>query len=342
MTLCELSLALPGRLLPWYGSHARDLPWRQDRQPYHILLSEIMLQQTRVEAVRAYYLRFLDRLPTIEALAEADEQTLLKLWEGLGYYSRVRNLQMAARAIVAAGGFPTSREGLLALPGVGAYTAGAVGSICFDLPTPAVDGNVLRVMTRLAAIDTPITSAALRREITAALAAAYPAGRCSTFTQALMELGATVCGPGGAPACALCPVADLCACADGRWKDIPVRPAKKARRREEYTVLILRCGETIALQKRPDTGLLAGLWELPNRPGRLDAQGAMDWAVSLGVQPQRLLRQLTRRHIFTHVEWQLHGYEFLCGQAAPPLQWQPACEAALPTAFRILLDRDDD
>ena len=337
MSLQEIAQALPQRLLPWYEANARVLPWRQDREPYHILLSEIMLQQTRVEAVKAYYVRFLAALPTIEALAAAEEQTLLKLWEGLGYYSRVRNLQKAAQAVVAQGGFPRDAAGLLALPGVGPYTAGAVGSICFELPTPAVDGNVLRVMTRLCAIETPINDTALKREITDALAAAYPIGRCGDFTQALMELGATVCGPNGAPDCAQCPLRELCAAADGAWKRIPVRPAKKARRQEQRSVLILRCGEQIALRKRPNKGLLAGLWELPNVAGILSAQAALDLAAELGTQPVELVKTLTRRHIFTHVEWELHGFEIECRAQSPELVWQTAEDAALPTAFRILL-----
>ena len=338
MTLYEIARALPERLLPWYEANARDLPWRRDREPYHVLLSEIMLQQTRVEAVKAYYARFLAALPTIEALAGAGEQTLLKLWEGLGYYSRVRNLQRAAQAVVARGGFPRDAAGLLELPGVGPYTAGAVGSICFELPTPAVDGNVLRVITRLGADERPINDPALKREITDALAAVYPAGRCGDFTQALMELGATVCGPNGAPDCGCCPVRELCAAAGGAWKRIPVRPAKKARRKELRSVLILRCGGTIALQKRPERGLLAGLWELPNRPGLLEAQEALDWAAELGVQPVELRKSLTRRHIFTHVEWELHGFEIRCRLQSPALSWQSPEEAALPTAFRILLE----
>jgi len=338
MSLYDIARALPERLLPWYEANARDLPWRRDREPYHILLSEIMLQQTRVEAVKAYYERFLAALPDVESLAKADEQTLLKLWEGLGYYSRVRNLQKAAQAVVARGSFPTDANGLLELPGVGPYTAGAVGSICFELPTPAVDGNVLRVMTRLSADERPINDTALKREITEALAAAYPDGRCGDFTQALMELGATLCGPNGAPDCERCPVRELCASVDGAWQRIPVRPAKKARRQEQRSVLLLRCGETIALQKRPNKGLLAGLWELPNRLGAMEAQEALDWAAGLGVQPVELRKSITRRHVFTHVEWELTGFEIECRVQIPTLTWQTADEAALPTAFRILLE----
>ena len=339
MTLCELSLALPGRLLPWYGSHARDLPWRQDRQPYHILLSEIMLQQTRVEAVRAYYLRFLDRLPTIEALAEADEQTLLKLWEGLGYYSRVRNLQMAARAIVAAGGFPTSREGLLALPGVGAYTAGAVGSICFDLPTPAVDGNVLRLLSRLRDDDRPIDDPKVKQEVTQALAEVYPR-EAGAFTQALMELGATLCGPNREPQCEMCPCQDFClGYLRGTAKDLPVKAPKRAKRVEEKTVYILRCGDRYALRKRPNKGLLAGLWEFPNIPGRFSPEEALKELEALGIQPKQLEKAVSRKHIFTHIVWDMTGIYAEAESEAPGFTWLTAPEleasAALPTAFRL-------
>lgn len=338
MSLHKIAAALPERLLPWYQANARPLPWRTDRDPYHILLSEIMLQQTRVEAVKTYYLRFLEVLPTVESLAAAEEQTLLKLWEGLGYYSRVRNLQKAAKAIVAQGSFPQDSTGLLALPGVGPYTAGAVGSICFELPTPAVDGNVLRLMTRLAALETPINDGQLKRDISDALAAVYPAKYCGDFTQALMELGATICSPNGAPDCNHCPVQSLCQSADGAWERIPVRPAKRSRRQEQHCVLILRCENAIALQKRPNHGLLAGLWELPNQIGFLSPQAALDWAATFRAQPVELIRELRRRHIFSHVEWDLQAYEIRCQHQSPLLSWQSPDEAALPTAFRILLE----
>ena len=193
---------LPGLLLPWYEKNRRELPWRQDKEPYHVWLSEIMLQQTRVEAVKGYYARFLEALPTATDLAEASEETLYKLWEGLGYYTRVRNLQKAARQIVELhnGRFPTSYDDIRALAGIGDYTAGAICSICFDLPTPAVDGNVLRVCTRLTLDPSPIDKPATKKALTEALAAVYPK-ESGTFTQALMELGATVCVPNGAPKC---------------------------------------------------------------------------------------------------------------------------------------------
>ena len=187
-------------LLGWYRGHARALPWRADREPYHVWLSEIMLQQTRVEAVRGYYARFLAAAPDVFALAALPEAQLLKLWEGLGYYNRARKAQECAREIAARGGvWPDTVEGLLALPGIGPYTAGAIASICFERPAAAVDGNVLRVCARVLDDATPIDNAAHKAALTAALSACYPAGHCGDFTQALMELGATVCGPNRAP-----------------------------------------------------------------------------------------------------------------------------------------------
>ena len=199
---------LPGLLLPWFAEHRRDLPWRRDREPYHVWLSEIMLQQTRVEAVRGYYLRFLERLPDIAALASAPEDVLLKLWEGLGYYSRVRNLQKAAQCVMEqhGGEFPRELPAIRALPGIGDYTAGAIASICFEAPAAAVDGNVLRVILRLTVCADSPADVRVRRRIGEELSAVYPAGHCGDFTQALMELGATVCLPNGAPQCGACPL----------------------------------------------------------------------------------------------------------------------------------------
>ena len=198
-------------LLDWFQAHARTLPWRADREPYHVWLSEIMLQQTRVEAVRGYYARFLAAAPDVFALAALPEAQLLKLWEGLGYYNRARKAQECARVIAARGGvWPDTVEGLLALPGIGPYTAGAIASICFERPAAAVDGNVLRVCARVLDDATPIDNAAHKAALTVALSACYPAGHCGDFTQALMELGATVCGPNRAPQCEACPIAAPC------------------------------------------------------------------------------------------------------------------------------------
>ena len=340
----EILAQLPERLLPWFAAHARDLPWRADREPYHVWLSEIMLQQTRVEAVKGYYARFLAALPDVAALAAADAEALAKLWEGLGYYSRVRALHAAAQRIMAEHGgvFPSDYAAIRALPGVGDYTAGAIASICFGQPTPAVDGNVLRVAARLTGDERCVDDEATKRAVRAALAAVYPAGRCGEFTQALMELGATVCVPNGAPACELCPMRDLCRSSGGGWKALPVRREKKPRRRETLTVFLLRCGELTALRRRPDSGLLAGLWEFPNVPGHLSAQAAVAQAEAWGVQPRALEWVLHRTHVFTHVEWDMRCCLLRCGAAADGFVWADRAaleqEYALPTAFRMFRD----
>ena len=341
----EILAAAPGLLLPWFECNARALPWRADREPYHVWLSEIMLQQTRVEAVKGYYARFLAALPDIASLAAAPPDRLTKLWEGLGYYSRVRSLQKAAREIMErhGGAFPGEYAPVRALPGIGDYTAGAICSICFDLPTPAVDGNVLRVAARLTGDKRCVDEEKTKRAVREALAAVYPAGRCGDFTQSLMELGATVCVPNGAPACALCPMRGVCKSAGGGWKTLPVRRAKKARRREELTVFLLRCGERTAVRKRGETGLLAGLWEFPNVPGHLDAQGALTQAARWGAEPRELTLTLRRSHVFTHVEWDMQCCLLRCA-AAPEgeLHWASRAELegeiALPTAFRMFRD----
>ena len=339
----ELYQKLPGALLPWFRENARDLPWRRDREPYHVWLSEIMLQQTRVEAVRAYYLRFLEALPTLESLASADEGVLLKLWEGLGYYSRARNLQKAAREIVSehGGRFPSDFDAIRALPGVGPYTAGAVASICFEQPRAAVDGNVLRVLSRITADDSPVDLPETRRGMTEGLEAVYPAGACGAFTQSLMELGATVCTPRG-PRCDGCPCADFClARADGSASRLPVRLPKKEKRAEEKTVFLLRCGDRLAIRRREETGLLAGLWELPNVPGALDAAAALLQAEAMGVKPTGLEREIRRTHVFTHIVWEMTGYLIPCREEAPSFVWADEAalreKYALPTAFRQFL-----
>ena len=338
----KLPQQLPERLLEWYAAGHRDLPWRRDREPYHVWLSEVMLQQTRVEAVKGYYRRFLAELPDIPALAACPPDRLAKLWEGLGYYSRMRNLQKAAQVIVSAHGgvFPREYDAIRALPGVGDYTAGAIASTCFGLPEPAVDGNVLRVLSRVTDDAAPVTDAAVKREYAARLREIYPAGRCGDFTQSLMELGATVCGPNSQPQCALCPLASLClARANGTALLRPVKAPKKEKRTEEKTVFILRCGTRIAVRRRPEQGLLAGLWELPNVDGKCSAQQALAQAERWGVHPRELCRSSEKTHIFTHIRWELRGFYIECAEAAPLFTWvDPARfrqDIALPTAFRI-------
>ena len=331
---------LPQRLLPWYELNQRPLPWRQDREPYHVWLSEIMLQQTRVEAVKGYYDRFLRALPTVEALAAADPQQLNKLWEGLGYYSRVRNLQKAAGQIVAlhGGRFPQEYDQIRKLAGIGDYTAGAIGSICFGWPTPAVDGNVLRVCTRLTADPSPIDRTNTKKALTAALVEVYPQGACGDFTQALMELGATVCLPNGAPRCESCPLADLCAAnRDGTQLQYPVKAKKKPRRQEDMTVFLLRCGDLWAMEQRPQTGLLAGLWQFPNVPGKLTDAQALEQTEQWGIRVEEVEKSVERVHIFTHVEWHMKGYYLQCREPSPQFFWAKPEDMALPTAFRLFL-----
>ena len=334
----EIFQRLPAALLPWYGENKRDLPWRSDKEPYHVWLSEIMLQQTRVEAVKGYYARFLEALPTVEDLANADDELLHKLWEGLGYYSRVRNLKKAAQAVVAMGGFPGEYKDVLALPGIGEYTAGAICSICYDQHTPAVDGNVLRVISRLTDDATPIDDPKYKKQVREALAGVYPK-EAGDFTQTLMELGATLCGPNWKPRCEECPCKDFClAHQRGTAEKLPVKAPKKQKRVEEYTVFILSCGGKYALEKRPDSGLLAGLWQFTNVPGKVDTAEAMASLKEMGLQPRDILRQSERKHIFTHIRWEMRAYWVEVAEEAGDYRWLTADEinreAALPTAFR--------
>ena len=331
---------LPDALLPWYEENHRDLPWRVDSDPYHIWLSEIMLQQTRVEAVKDYYHRFISKLPTVQDLAKADDELLHKLWEGLGYYTRVRNLKKAAQQICEeyGGEFPGQYEQLIRLPGIGDYTAGAISSIAFHQPVPAVDGNVLRVAARLTNDDSPIDHPTFKKKVRDALGKVYPEDTAS-FTQALMELGATLCGPNRKPLCEQCPCASFClGYRSGTAESLPVKSPKRKRRSEDMTVLILRCGDKYAIEKRPDSGLLAGLWQFPNVPGKLDVQEAVAQAERLGTCPVQVLRQLDRQHIFTHIQWNMRGIYLDVTTQNEQFAWMTEEQIngaiALPTAFR--------
>ncbi len=329
---------LPELLLGWYDEHRRSLPWREDREPYHVWLSEIMLQQTRVEAVKGHYSRFLKRLPTIESLANFPQEELMKLWEGLGYYSRARNLQKAAREIMErwTGVFPDTYEEIRSLPGIGDYTAGAIASICFDQKRAAVDGNVLRVYARLTNDPEPMEKK--KAEVGKVLEAIYPQ-RAGDFTQALMELGATLCGPNREPDCECCPCRKRCeACAAGTAAQLPAKLPKKPRRVEEKTVFLLRCGEEYALVKRESAGLLAGLWQLPELPGLLEAPEAAEAMAQLGVRIKNISRQTEKTHIFTHIRWQMRGFFAEAAEKSPMYTWKTEKEIvegiALPTAYR--------
>ncbi|MBQ8717167.1 MAG: A/G-specific adenine glycosylase [Clostridia bacterium] len=310
----ELRLPDLSPILLWYEQNKRELPWRETRDPYRIWVSEIMLQQTRVEAAIRYYERFLSRLPSVAALAECPEEELMKLWEGLGYYSRVRNMQKAARCIMSdhGGVFPDTFEGILSLPGIGEYTAGAIASFAFDLPYPAVDGNVLRVAARLAAFEQDILAPASKKLLTAAVAAAQPRTEAATFNQAMIELGATVCLPNGAPRCEKCPLFEKCeARAIGAEQRLPIRKKPAPRKVEQRTVLILRVGDTVALRKRPEKGLLAGLFEPFSVPETLDQRGVAALLADVGIKPLRIAPLGEAKHIFTHIEWQMTGFEVI-------------------------------
>ncbi len=331
---------LPEVLLPWFYVNHRDLPWRKDRQPYHIWLSEIMLQQTRVEAVKGYYSRFLETLPTVAALADADEDLLTKLWEGLGYYSRVRNLKKAAVIIMQehVGIFPEHYEAVRKLPGIGDYTAGAICSIAFDQKTPAVDGNVLRVYARLTEDDTPIDLPAMKKKVSQELARIYPE-KAGDFTQALMELGATVCGPNRKPDCENCPCKSNCrGYQNGTAEDLPVKLPKKGRKEQNMTVFLLCCDGKFALQKRQDTGLLAGLWQFPNTDGHLELKQALDFLKNRNIIVKDILLQLEKKHIFTHIQWNMRCFYMTVAHCDSRYLWRSAEEinrdTALPTAFR--------
>lgn len=337
----QVLIAMFEALIPWYEAHKRELPWRQDREPYHVWLSEIMLQQTRVEAVKEYYRRFVTALPTIPDLAEAPEEQILKLWEGLGYYNRVRNLQKAAQTICAdyTGVFPSEYAQIRRLSGIGDYTAGAIASICFDAPTPAVDGNVLRVYSRLLADDANIDLQTTKKRITGKLQETYPRKNPGIATQALMELGATVCVPNGAPRCDVCPVAEICqARKQDTWRNLPVRSEKKKRKIVDKTVFILLTEDTVALHKRSTSGLLAGMWEFPNVDAKLDKQAAVTQVTGWQAEPLDLLMQTSYTHIFSHVEWHMTAYYIRCRKTNKKWKWvtkESLDETyALPSAFR--------
>lgn len=334
-----LSPAIVEPLLKWYASCARVLPWRENRDPYRIWISEIMLQQTRVEAVVAYYERFMAELPDVRALASVSEERLLKLWEGLGYYSRARNLKRAAEMILDryGGKFPEEAETLAELPGVGPYTAGAIASIAFEQPEPAVDGNVLRVFARLTADAEPVNSPRFRDRVAAELRRLYPERRCGAFTQALMELGAMVCLPNGAPLCERCPLAEFCiAFRQNRATDFPVRPAPKPRRVEQRTILLWCVGDRIGVRQRPKRGLLGGMWEFPGVDGVRSASEVLKESAAYridGIVPCPIAR-----HVFTHIEWRMTGFLLIARETPTELKMVNEEELtqiiSLPAAFR--------
>ena len=298
-------------LLAWFENNARTLPWRSVATPYRVWVSEIMLQQTRVEAVKPYFARFMGALPEIKDLAECKEEKLLKLWEGLGYYNRVRNMQIAAQTVMEeyGGQLPADYEKLLSLKGIGSYTAGAIASIAYGIPVPAVDGNVLRILMRVSADDSDIMKQSVKTKVEKALLTVIPKGRAGVFNQALMELGAIVCVPNGEPLCEKCPWYDFCETRKrGLWQELPVKKKAKARKIEDRTVLVIRDGERVVLKKRPEKGLLAGFYEFPNEIGNLSEDEALHVVQEMHLHPMRIQKLENAKHIFSHVEWHMQGY----------------------------------
>lgn len=302
---------IPEPILAWYDKGRRILPWRDDPAPYHVWLSEIMLQQTRVEAVKPYYDRFLKTLPDISHLASTEEETLLKLWEGLGYYNRVRNLQRAAKIIMEdyGGEMPEEPEELCRLPGIGSYTAGAISSIAFGKKAPAVDGNVLRVLSRVLLDDRNILDAKVKKAVEQEVLRIIPEKRPGDFNQAMMELGAVICLPNGAPKCDSCPLQEICAARRlDCMADYPKKAVKKKRTVEEKTVLVLQDENRAALTKRPDKGLLAGFYEFPCMEGKRSQREVLAYLKALGFSSVKIQRIGEAKHIFTHKEWHMTGY----------------------------------
>lgn len=332
-------------LLVWYDACHRTLPWREKKDPYHIWISEIMLQQTRVGAVRPYFTRFIEALPTVHDLAVCPEDRLLKLWEGLGYYNRVRNMQKAAIQIEEqfAGELPRSYEKLLSLTGIGAYTAGAVASIAYDLPVPAVDGNVLRIWARLTACDEDILKDSVKKEAHRQLQKIMPLHRSGDLNQAFMDLGATVCLPKGKSHCVDCPLRFACqAWEKGLTQELPVRKKPKERRREERTILVVRDGDRVAVHKRPKRGLLAGMYELPGLEGFCSENEVLTYLKERQLMPLYMEKLDEAKHVFSHVEWQMKGYlvrvasleDAVCGDWIFVDTDTARREYPLPSAFR--------
>jgi len=327
-------------VVDWFRREGRVLPWREGRNPYRIWISEVMLQQTRIEAVIPYYYRFLEELPDLFALADCPEDKLLKLWEGLGYYSRARNLKKAAVTVVEefGGEMPKTAKELRRLSGIGDYTAGAIASIAFGEPAPAVDGNVLRVMTRVLGDESDIALPETKKKIAALLEEVYPTGSAAgDLTEGIMEIGERVCIPAGVPLCNLCPLREICAARGGLWEKIPVKSPKKKRKIIEKTVFVLRVGDEIAIRRRPTDGLLAGMWEFYSVDEAMDADAVQRHLEEKGFSPEKPIPLGKVIHIFTHLEWHINGFLVDCGEKKEGFTWATFDEIdakyALPTAL---------
>ena len=327
-------------ILAWYDQGHRDLPWRRTKDPYRIWVSEIMLQQTRAETVVSYYERFLARYPAVRDLADAPEEELLKAWEGLGYYSRARSLQKAAKEIVAryGGQLPADLEKLRALPGIGDYTAGAIASIAFGIPAAAVDGNVERVLCRWDAIKDEVGTPAVRRQIAARAQALVPPDRPGAFANAMMEMGATMCTPKN-PKCLLCPVREGCmGFAQGIAQELPRKAKKKAQRVENRAVLLVFCDNRVLIVKRQEK-LLGGLFVFPDVLEESDPARLCRALEALGIRAAYDEKLGHARHVFTHLIWEMDVHAVVADEMTqvPGGQWVTRQELAalpLPTAVK--------
>jgi A/G-specific adenine glycosylase len=341
------------RLLDWYGNNKRDLPWRRTSDPYRILLSEFMLQQTQVDTVIPYYHRFIERFPSVRVLADAPQAEVLKVWEGLGYYSRARNLHKAAGLICERfeGSVPQSYDDLASLPGFGPYTTAAVLSIAFDRDHAVLDGNVIRVLARLFGVDEDVTQTTVKSRLQALAQSLLNSQDAGDFNQAVMELGATVCTP-RAPQCSACPVGRFCAAArSGQTEDLPVKRRRAARPHRVMAVGIVSRKGRLLIVKRPENGLLGGLWEFPAGV-RADDESLQECCVSavkeqVGIAAEVTERFRTVEHAFTHFSVTMHA--FLCRSpkgriralACADAAWVPAgdlSEYAVSRANRKLID----
>ena len=329
-------------LLAWYDQHARTLPWRGIHDPYRTWVSETMLQQTRVETVMGYYARFLERFPTVADLAAAPEDDVLKMWEGLGYYSRARNLHKGAKQVMAefGGKIPADVEQLRKISGIGPYTAGAIASIAFDQPVPAVDGNVIRVVSRLRGIRENVGIPSVRRALEGEAASLVPQLRPGDFNQALMDLGSAICTP-GTPSCEKCPLRDECdAYAAGDAEDLPVLPRKNPPKVIDYAVCLIFSGDRVLMRQRTEA-MLKGLWVFPMAEGKLTLRqvpAAVKKLTKLAAKDVQSAGEA--KHVFTHQIWQMQLYTMTVpedAQAPNGYQFIPVGEMhtlAIPTAVK--------
>ena len=343
----ELPNALVKQLTEWYNQNARDFAFRKNNTPYNVWVSEIMSQQTRMAQMTDYYERFIEAFPDAAVLAAADLADVLKLWEGLGYYSRAKNLHKTAKILMDefGGEFPSDYTQLRKLPGFGDYTAGAVASNCFNQAAPAVDGNVLRVTARLAALECDISESSAKKYVRELLLPLYNnTQKRGLLTQSLIELGALVCIP-RTPKCNVCPVKAFCKAHALKIAEIlPVKSSKKKTRTEKLTVFILKNADTYCVQKRPDKGLLAGLYQFPNTKGHLEICEAHSYINHLGFCNVDFKGVKTDRHIFSHIIWDMRIYKFETAcmdnsgfNNAHPFTFSPLSAIPLPTAFKKLV-----